>query len=178
MAARNHAWRLGALSLVLLVATSCRDVTSPTALLVPELRQNAFACEDPSLPGCDAPPPPPSDPPPPPPPTQSIVYSAGFYMGSDGYYYWDGRPPVGDLDPARITDARAEAHAPDMSGNGWVKGYMVYSDGDEAKISLTVDAWQGSTRLIGPAAPVTDAWTPCAPVGGFGHCQNDGAHPL
>lgn len=168
----NDAYRIGALALALAVSTACTDQTSPTALLAPQHRRNTIICDDPSQPDCAGSP---TDPPPSPLP--GIVYSSGFYKGSDGYYYWDGVPPTGDLGNAIVSDARATAGSPDMEHDGYAKGYMVYSHGDEAKLALTVDAWQGNTRLIGPSAPISEEWQPCGVIGGFGHCQNE-SHQL
>jgi hypothetical protein len=64
-----------------------------------------------------------------------IENSSGFYLGSDGYYWWDGQPPPGDLAPPHITDAVATGTAPRPGTSGWVKGVMT-TNGDQAKIDL------------------------------------------
>lgn len=65
-----------------------------------------------------------------------VENSAGFFMGSDGYYHWDGQPPTGDLDPAEIYSATASGSAPRPGSHGWISGTMDFM-GDQYKIDLS-----------------------------------------
>lgn len=65
-----------------------------------------------------------------------IENSEHFYAGSDGYYYWDGQPPPGDLSPAVVTAAHAGGRAPGPGTQGWVEGFMTFIGGDQAKLDL------------------------------------------
>lgn len=68
-----------------------------------------------------------------------VQYSSGFYLSNDGYtYFWDGQPPLGDLDQASIHDAKAGGMAPRFSTAGWVSGEL-WTNGDEYKIDLSYD---------------------------------------
>lgn len=62
--------------------------------------------------------------------------SGSFYQGSDGYYFWDGRPPSGDLDPADIISAEAGGSAPiPHRTGGWISGKMTFV-GHQSKLDL------------------------------------------
>lgn len=135
-----------AIALALTVATACRDQALPTAPIPLTPTGPRF-----------------------------IENSDGFYAGSDGYYWWDGQPPPGDMAPPHITDAVATGTAPRPGTTGWVKGSMT-TNGDQAKIDLnySVDSsgisylynstagtgweWGGVTEFLGVLGNDTIGW--------------------
>jgi len=104
-----------------LVTTFCRAVSEGSVLML-----MVSACAD-QLPTAASPVPVPGP--------RSIEYSDGFYPGGDGYYFWDGQAPPGDLSPAIIQNAMAGGMAPRFGTAGWVSGEME-TDGDQYRFGL------------------------------------------
>ena len=164
MTVTHYLFRVGFVLGVLTTQLACREVTSPTPtpkLSVGESRKVIYCVDITQDPDCV-----------PPPDNPSTPSSPGFYQGSDGYYYWDGTPPAGDLSPSVINQVIAIAGAPSNGDSGYVKGRVVYSNGDEARVDLTVNATHEQSVLLNSS--MEGKWTGCAtPVGGFGHCDNE-----
>jgi len=103
---RSISWRGFAVAFPIMLVIACSDQLLTTEAMPPTLQGPSF-----------------------------VEYSDHFYQGSDGYYYWDGQPPPGDLSPAEISRANAGGMAPRPGTHGWVEGQMDFI-GDQAKLDL------------------------------------------
>lgn len=87
----------------------------------------------------------------------------GFYLGSDGYYHWNGVPPAGDLLHATIKGAVAAGIPPGGVDVPAAIGVVVY-EGDQSNIDLSVtvrDSVRHTNVLYN--APFSSDWQWAAP---------------
>ncbi len=143
---------------LMLFQTGCE---SPRAL-APATPNRLLMCEDPSAIDCGGAPRPPSSPPAGLPP---VIESPGFHLAADGVYEWDGNPPVGDLDPARLYLGSTTAEAPSgLNGvlplGGSVYGYF-YFDGDQSKIELIFSSSDASGNALRYNSKAGHDWQWC-----------------
>lgn len=100
------------------------------------------------------------------PKASNIEYSAGFYLGEDGYYHWDGQPPPGDEAPAVVRSAIiTQLQPPNYSTGGWVQGEMSW-EGDLGQIRLTWTA-ERQYPAFSTSGSSSSLWKGC----GEGRCN-------
>lgn len=107
--------------------------------------------------------------------SNSIVESSGFYWSADSNaYLWDGEPPSGDLDPARITEAYTFSTVPKNGGGGKVEGRANFREADQWRMQIVYSVWldNGRHQLYNNSQRDSD-WQWC-PVRGSYECYQKG----
>lgn len=81
-------------------------------------------------------------------PNADLPQSSGFFLGGDGYYYWDGQPPPEDNAPATITNHEVYTTAP-LLGNTKARASATMDfDGDQGKNHIDFQVVRASGTVL------------------------------